>query len=279
MTIEALSSKRGRRGKDSVSDALPIGETDSNIFNCPACARPLGSGTARCPGCGTRLIAGVQAGRAVGFLAIGLVVGLVVGGSLMAVTATLTRVSPAVAAGGTTTLPSAQPIASAAPLVTPPPAAGSVIPTAAQSALRQTALVNQRIATGAGLLTAALAAETPSTSDIARALRSMSSNALFAQGIAADIAAWEAGTVVAADLGSFYGAIHSTASEGLGASLNNESAYIAAARSMLAVVDGLGVLDGAARDLASTIDLELPAVDLSAAAGPGAGSSSAPVTP
>jgi hypothetical protein len=279
MTIEALSSKRGRRGKDSVSEALPIGETDSNIFNCPACARPLGSGTARCPGCGTRLIAGVQAGRVVGFLAVGLVVGLIIGGGAMAVTSTLVQVTPAVADGGTTALPSAQPITSATPVFTPPPAAGPLVPTAAQSALRQTALVNQRIATGAGLLTAALAADAPSTSDIARALRSMSSNALFAQGIAADIGAWDAGTVVAADLGSFYGAIHATASEGLGASLNNESAYIAAARSMLAVVEGLGVLDGAARDLASTIDLELPAVDLSAVAGPDAGSGAAPVTP
>lgn len=270
MTIEALSSKRGRRGKDDVSEALPIGETDSNIFNCPACARPLGSGTPRCPGCGTRLIAGVQAGRALGFLAVGTAVGLLIGGGLMALTLTLSRVTPAVADGGTT-LPSALPAATAAPLLTPPPAGGPVVPTAAQSALRQTALVNQRIATGAGLLAAALVADAPSSSDIARALRSMSSNALFAQGIAADIAAWDAGTVVAADLGSFYGAIHSTASEGLGASLNNDTAYIAAARAMLALVDGLGALDGAARDLAATIDLELPPVEL-----PGADAVAAP---
>jgi hypothetical protein len=278
MTIEALSSKRGRRGKDSVPETLPIGETDSEIFNCPACARPLGSGTPRCPGCGTRLIAGVQAGRALAFLAVGTAVGLLIGGGLMAVTLTLSRVTPAIADGGTT-VPSALPATSAAPLLTPPPAGGPVVPTAAQSALRQTALVNQRLATGAGLLTAALAADPPSSPDIARALRSMSSNALFAQRIAGDIAAWSAGATVAADLGSFYGAVHSTASEGLGASLNNEAAYKAAARDMLAVVGALGALDPAARNLASTIDLELPTVDLSAVAGAGAGSSGDPVTP
>ena len=73
MTLEALSHKTGRRRKqDDASGALPIGEIDSNIFNCPACARPLGVGTSRCPGCATRLVAGVQAGRAIAFVAVGL---------------------------------------------------------------------------------------------------------------------------------------------------------------------------------------------------------------
>lgn len=265
MTIEALSHKAGRRKKDSASDALPIGETDSNIFNCPACARPLGTGAPRCPGCGTRLIAGVQAGRAIGFLAVGLIVGLVVGGGAMGVAAAMTRVQPVVAVdGGTTALPTAAPVVTAAPIITPAPVVGPLVPTAALSALRQTALVNQRLAADAGLLMTTLALPDPSTADFARVLRSMSSNATFGQRIAPDIADWDAGTAVAADFGTFYAAIHATASEGLGASLRNDAAYVAAAESMLAVVDGLGGLDLAARSLAAGADLQLPPVALPA---------------
>jgi len=265
MTIEALSHKSSRRKKDSASGALPIGETDSNIFDCPACARPLSTGAPRCPGCGTRLIAGVQAGRALGFVAVGLVVGLLIGGSAMAAAAALARVEPvAVVDGGTTILPTAAPLATAVPIVTPAPVVDPALPTAALSALRQTALVNQRIAADAGLLMTTLAAAEPSTADIARALRSLSSNATFGQRIAADIGDWSAGTTVAADLGAFYAAVHSTASEGLGASLRNDTAYLAAAQAMVAVIDGLGGLDAAARSLAADADIDLPVVDLPA---------------
>jgi hypothetical protein len=267
MTIEALSRRTGRGKKDGASEALPIGETDSNIFNCPACARPLGVGSPRCPGCGTRLIAGVQAGRALGFIALGLVVGMVVGGGVMAATAALSRVEPVAAVdGGAATLPSAGPLATAAPVITPAPVLTPSVPSTALSALRQTALVNQRIAADAGLLMTALTMPEPATSDIARLLRSMSSNATFGQRIAADVADWDAGTAVAADLGAFYLAIHATAGEGLGASLRNDAAYLAAAQAMLAVVDGLADLDLAARTLAAGADLDLPVVDLPAPA-------------
>lgn len=262
MTIEALNSKIGRRGKAAKSEALPIGETDSNIFNCPACARPLGVGAPRCPGCGTRLIAGVQAARAVAFLSLGLVVGLVVGGGVMAVAATLTRVQPVAAVdGGVVVQPTAAPIATAAPpAATAAPLIDPAVPTAAISALRQTALVNQRVAADAGILAAALAVAEPSSSEIARALRSMSSNATFGERIAADIADWGDGVTVATDLGTFYAAIRSTAAEGLGASLGNDAAYVAAGRDMLSLVQGLAALDAAARSLAAEADVELPVV-------------------
>ncbi len=261
MTIEALSSK-ARGTSTASSDALAIGETDSNIFNCPACARPLGTGTAQCPGCKTRLIAGVQASRAITFIAGGLAIGLFVGAGAMAAMTGLTRVESVPVGGGTGTQATAQPVTSAAPL----PSAGPVtpvVPIAALSALRQTALVNQRIATDAGLLQAALAESKPSTAQIARALRSMSSNATFAERIAPDVADWEPGAMVATDLSAFYTTIRSTASEGLGAALGNEAAYIAAARQMLTVVGGLGTLDQAARSLAAQADVELPEVIIS----------------
>ncbi len=264
MTIEALSPKAGR-GTTTPSDALAIGETDSNIFNCPACARPLGTGTTRCPGCRTRLIAGVQATRAITFIAGGLAIGLFVGAGAMAAMTGLTRVEPVTVGGGTGAQATARPVPSAAPLPSAGPVA-PVVPIAALSALRQTALVNQRIATDAGLLQAALTEAKPSTAQIARALRSMSSNATFAERIAPDVADWGPGATVAMELSAFYTTIRSTASDGLGAALGNEAAYVAAARQMLAVVDGLRALDQSARSLAAQADVELPDVLISSPA-------------
>lgn len=259
MTIEALSSKSGRSTNSTSSDALAIGETDSNIFNCPSCARPLETGAVRCPGCGTRLIAGVPASRALPFIAGGLAIGLFLGAGAMAAVSGLSRVDPVTAGGGTGTQATARPVTSAAPLPSVGPVA-PVVPIAALSALRQTALVNQRIATDAAVLTAALAEAKPSTAQISRALRSMSSNATFAERIAPDVADWAPGATVAMDLSAFYATIRSTASEGLGAALGNEAAYLAAAQQMLAIVDGLGALDESARTLAAQADVELPEV-------------------
>ena len=75
MTLEIGSQKVGRFGRRGrgtpTASSLPIGELDANIFACPACSRPLGTGTRRCPGCATRLIAGVKASRAVVFVGVG----------------------------------------------------------------------------------------------------------------------------------------------------------------------------------------------------------------
>ena len=115
MTIDAVRRKSTRASRrPPQEELLPIGETDANIFNCPACARPLGVGTTRCPGCSTRLISGIRATRAAGFMAIGLMVGLVVGGGAVGLVAYLTAPA-AVAAVGTDSIvtPTSAPLASA----------------------------------------------------------------------------------------------------------------------------------------------------------------------
>jgi len=67
MTIDAVRRKSTRASRRAPQEELlPIGETDANIFNCPACARPLVVGTTRCPGCSTGLISGIRATRAAG---------------------------------------------------------------------------------------------------------------------------------------------------------------------------------------------------------------------
>jgi hypothetical protein len=54
-----------------------------------------------------------------------------------------------------------------------------------------------------------------------------------------------------------YADVGRIAREGLSASLNNRSAYVASGKAMLSLLDGLPALDEEARLLAGSIDLEL----------------------
>src|SRR4029078_6606135 len=68
---------------------LAIGDTDASVFACPACSRPLSEGTCRCPGCGTRLPLGVRLKRAGAILALGVAIGILIGGASTAAAITL----------------------------------------------------------------------------------------------------------------------------------------------------------------------------------------------
>ncbi len=259
MTIEATNAKVGKFGRRSSSrraTTLPIGETDANIFSCPACARPLGVGASRCAGCGTRLIAGVQAARAVGFMAIGLISGTLIGGGIMAVASALSGpAAVAVVEPPAVVIPTQVPVASA-----PIPVVDPAIPTSALSALRQSAVLNQRILADADRLTLALAASKPSGNEIAPILRSLASTAAFGRGVAPDVGDWDDGAAVSTDLVTFYDTVRSIAADGLEASLGNPRAYIKAAERMLDAAAGITALDAASRALAATADLDLPSI-------------------
>lgn len=265
MTIQALRGKVGRSirvGKPAgppAPEPLAIGETDKEIFNCPVCARPLALGAGLCPGCGTRLLVGVPARRASIFIAIGLIVGMMVGGSAMAVIASIESTGPARAVAPAVTAPSAAPGASAP---APAPAVDVSVPSAAISALRQTALLNDRIVADANLLEIALRAGPSGTPDVARALRSLAADAALGTPMAKGVAAWAAGADVSADLSSFYRKIGATAKDGLSYSLANDRAYARAARDMLRVIDGMAALDATSRSLAAGAAFELPPVSL-----------------
>lgn len=263
MTVDALRGKSARSDRREGQESLPIGETDANIFDCPACARPLAVGTSRCPGCGTRLLAGVRATKAAGFAAAGLVVGLLVGGGVIGAVFTLARPVPsAVVEPAPVAAPSAapaEPVASA-----PAPALDPTIPSSAISALRQSTLLNQRLVADGSRLVVALGTAEPASVDIARALRALAATAAFGDRIAPDVADWSDGTTVSAGLTDFYATIGATAREGLAASLNNTPAYLAAGNAMLEVMAGLPDLDAAARGLAAGADIELPPLELPA---------------
>ncbi len=256
MTIDAL---RGpvERPRDASPEPVAIGAPDQHIFLCPKCTRPLAVGVSRCAGCGTRLVAGVPLLRVGGFVGLGLVAGMAVGGGLVAAVGVLTR--PAVipvAQPQVAVVPSAAPLVSAAPALVAPVA--PEIPPSALSALRQSTVVNQRLLVDADLLARALASADPSAADIAPLLRGLATNAAFGDRLVPAVAAWDDGVAVSQGLASFYGSIARIADEGLAAALTNERAYVDAGRKMLVILDGLTDLDAASRGLAASADTELP---------------------
>ncbi len=256
MTIDALRGPVDRP-RDPSREPVAIGASDQHIFLCPNCTRPLAVGVSRCAGCGTRLVSGVPLLRVGGFVGLGLVVGMVVGGGSVAAVGALTRpavmpvVQPPVAV-----VPSAVPAVSAAPAPVAP--APPDVPPSALSALRQSTVVNQRLLADADLLARALAGGDPSAAEIAPLLRGLATNAAFGDRLAPAVASWDDGVAVSQGLATFYASIARVADDGLAASLTNERAYVDAGRKMLLILDGLTDLDAASRGLAATADTELP---------------------
>lgn len=242
MTIEATRRRSTRAARREEREELAIGESDANIINCPACSRPLDTGSSRCPGCGTRLIAGVVATKALTFLGGGALAGLLIGSLVTGVSA-LAMVSFTPTAGGPTT-PDGRPIASQAV-----PGGAVAVPAAALTALRQSTVVNERLLDDAGRLDAALAHQNPSSVDIARILRSIASDAAFGDRVAPDIAHWTTAATLSDDLVAFYAAVGDTARDGLAASITNARAYERAGKSMSALLAKLPDLDAQARNL------------------------------
>ena len=255
MTINALRGKTTRTRRTR-RQSIPIGEADANIFNCPACARPLAVGVSRCPECRTRLIDGVRATRAVGFMAIGVLIGAIVGAATVGVVAVVALAEP----GAVIETPGVTgPAASGAPGASAPVGAPRpVVPAAAVAALRQSALLNQRLVIDGKRLSGALAAKKPSGVEIARILRVLAASATFGDRVAPDVADWPDGQLVSAGLADFYAEVGETAREGLKASVNNNRAYVSAGKAMKRVLAGLDDLDAEARVLAAWADVDLP---------------------
>jgi hypothetical protein len=260
MTVD-VARGRARRGKNTATDQIAqiaIGEADANIFNCPRCSRPLAVGISRCAGCGLRMVGGIPLTRVSGFVAAGLVMGLLVGGgAVVAVTALTRPVDKPLAQVPSNVTPAA---ASAAPVA--PTAAAPVvnpgIPASAVSALRQSTILNQRLLADADKLAAALRADSPSGAEIAPLLRTMASTASFGDRLAPAVADWSDGAALSEALTTLYAAVGRIAEDGLSASVQNSRAYADAGKRMLTVLAQITELDAASRALAASADLELP---------------------
>lgn len=257
MTVDAVRG-RARRGKDVTTEQVVVGEADTDIFNCPRCSRPLAVGNSRCAGCGLRMVAGVPLIRVSGFVAVGLVLGLVLGGGVVAAVTMLPRAADRpVAQVRTTVLPSVVPVAPVAPSAAPP-IVDPAIPASAVSALRQSTTLNLRLLADADRLAAALRADRPSGAEIAPLLRGLASTASFGDRLAPAVAEWADAGAVSQGLSAFYAAVGRVAQEGLAASVLNSRAYVDAGKRMLRVLDQITDLDAASRALAATADIELP---------------------
>jgi hypothetical protein len=277
MTVDAARRTRRRASAKGAAPeptiaptaSISIGEFDQTIFECPSCARPLALGARRCPGCGTRLIAGVTLGKASGFIAAGLAVGLLLGagGGFLLSARQAAAVAPASAAASAAPLSGSNGTGSPAPTATatatPGPTATASsgtagIPLATRTALVQVIGMNDRLATADAGLRAALAASTFDSSDVAQILRSVSADSVFREQLADRIAAWPASSAVGAQLATFYGSIHDTAANGLVASVQNRAAYRAAATAMIKLLHGLPAVDAAVRAAAESAGVDLP---------------------
>jgi hypothetical protein len=273
VNVARRRAKRAADGRADTSDG-PIGEIGQTLFSCPACGRPLAIGVRRCPGCSARLVMGVRAGRAVMFVTIGLIVGVAFGGGLAATLSAIrlpardAQVAQAAAAAALAAAAQAQAAASAVALATPviTPAGGLTetappvtIPASSASALTQALILNARLRDTPSALRTALAASKFDAQEVSQLLRDASANSVIGLQLAENLNAWSGGTAVGGRMATFYSAVQSTAAEGLGASIRNESAYRRAAAAMVTLLGGLGPIDGQARQLAATAGINLPA--------------------
>jgi hypothetical protein len=254
-----------------VAETIAIGEVDQSIFSCPVCQRPLATGARHCPGCRTRLVAGIQLQKASLFVVAGLAIGVALGGGLGAMalfTNTLARdaeinarVAAALAANGIATGPDATtgPGASSRPLGSSGPGAVSRVPPLARSAMIQSATVNAELAAAVPVLQSALAAKKFDTYTVFQVLRSISADAVVGRQLAAHVSAWSGGEELGGSLSTFYSIVQDTAAEGLDASIRNDPAYKAAAKQMIKLLVGVAALDEQLRTAASDAGVEIPA--------------------
>jgi hypothetical protein len=258
------SDGRFRRRAPVIGDDMAIGETDTRVFNCPSCSRPLVKGTLRCPNCGKRLFLGLTLRRVSAILISGAVVGILIGSAAMAIAIGaavppgVAGVTPAAATATATAeaTPVAEPTATPVAVVSTPFVGGP--PAAAVAALSGIAVVNSRLAVDVDALNEALANRASTTTEYARALRSLAADAALGSDLAGRLGPWSSAGTVRTQLDAFYREMSDTARLGLRTSLTDVKGYRAAAKAMRSAVAGLTDVDAATRVLASTVPVELP---------------------
>lgn len=240
----------------AVSAEPAIGSPDVQLFDCPACGRPLERGTSRCTNCGTRLVAGRPMRRVATFAGIA-VVGVLVLGAVGMTALAMSPSQPATGGVPTGSAAASQPAATAtAP--SEPPTTPAGVPATAAAALGGTAVVNNRIAADAATLAQVLSNADAPTIDVARAMRALAADAQLGLDMTGRLTPWTDAAPVAAKLNTFYGGLADTARAALRVSLNDATAYRRAGAELVGQVRGLTEVDAATRDLATSAGLSLP---------------------
>jgi hypothetical protein len=249
--------------------SMAIGEIGQTVFGCPSCARPLAVGVRRCPGCLTRMVMGVQVGRAGTFVMVGLILGVAFGGGLGAFLsavrlpahdAQIAEVAAAAALAQVAAVQAAaSPVAHASPTI---PSTGggtsATIPAISASALSQALVLDARLSDSTRQFTDAMAAPTLDVLTVSQLLRNASADSVIGLQLAQNLSAWSGGSSVGGRLATFYTAVQATAAEGLGASIRNQEAYRRSAEAMVELLGGIGSIDGQARSLATRAGISLP---------------------
>lgn len=256
MTINAALRRFSRPARSPKAarpqEPLAIGEVDAHGFNCPSCARPLATGAPVCPGCGTRLIVGVKARLAMGFVAVGLAAGVLLGAGTMYMVRPAGGAGSAAGPGGPGS--SAAGAAGAGESPAPLLPADIGIPSAPVSALRQATILDQRLTAQADELRALLKRNSKGI-DVARILRSLNTDATFGVDLAPAIAPWPAAAELSYDLGSFYRAVRDSARSSLRTSVSDTAAYRAAGKRMANLLAKLPALDATAEAIVTAAGL------------------------
>src|SRR5664279_3511374 len=107
----ALMPRTRKPAKPDETTPMIGDDSQGSFVSCPNCGRPVADGLVRCAGCGTRVLLGVTATRALLFMATGAVLGLLVGGLSVATVMNANRAAAAAvstaAAHGASPSPSA----------------------------------------------------------------------------------------------------------------------------------------------------------------------------
>jgi hypothetical protein len=273
-----LAPRRRSKAQTAISgteaQGLAIGEIGRTVFSCPNCLRPLAVGVRRCPGCSSRLVLGVQVGRASTFVMVGLIFGVAFGGGLgavlsaarlpahdaqiaeLAASVALAQAAQIQAAASQAALPTHAIVATGGSTGS---GTASTIPGITASALSQALVLDTRFTDSTTAFETALAAPKLSIEDVSQLLRNASADATIGLQLVDRINPWPDGAAVSGQLSTFYTSVQSVAVEGLGSSIRDEAAYRSAATSMSDLLAGLAAIDSRARHLATTNGISIPA--------------------
>jgi hypothetical protein len=257
MTLTGITRRfRGGPGREARLADLAIGDPGDRVFSCPRCARPLGKGQGRCPGCGTLLVAGVVGRTAMAFIAAGIVIGMI-GGAMIAGLALGPGRAVLGAAGSSGATAATAPGGGLAD-----PTAGPVrLPAGTAPGLVEVATLNDRLDASTAALARALKPRHPSSAEIAPLLRRIAADARSGEQAARRIAAWQPAATLADRLTTLYTSLAATATTGLGAPLADNGAYAAAGKRMQKALKGLNSADEMTKAVASLAGVELPGSD------------------
>ena len=255
-TLERRLAQLAPEPAAAAGNAEPaIGVPNAQLFDCPACGRPLARGTSKCSNCGTRLVGGRPMRRVATFAAIAAVVLVAV--AAIGMTALATSPSQPATGGVPTTPPAASQPATTAAVPSEPPAPTG-IPAGAAAALGGTAVVNNRIVSDSDTLAEVLTNADSPTIDVARAMRALAADAQLGLDMTGRLTPWTEAAPVVAKLNAFYEDLTGAARDALRVSLNDATAYRAAGAGLIAKVRGLAEVDAATRELATSAGLTLP---------------------